>query len=139
MGQVDAQARFYRRLFGKKATPTLEDVPAHAVPTLAAAFAYLATKDGWRLGPIPMGIWATAALVMYVGSDIAVYTLLGAVLPEEGKQVAMWLYPSGLFVGWVAGFASCAVGWWFIRSRATKELLAGDAQPVPDSSGPLDN
>ena len=88
MGQVDAQAKFYRRLFGKRPTPTLEGVPAHAVPTLAAAFAYLATKDGWRLGPIPMWVWATVALAMFFGIHVIMDELVAATIPDEARGIA---------------------------------------------------
>ena len=139
MGQVDAQAKFYRRLFGGKATPTLEDVPAHAVQALAAAFAYLATKDGWRFGPIPMGIWATVALVIFVGSWFTADVLLAVTLPEEARRTAMDYYFGGLVAGLLGGATVAAVGIYGTFRMALRDLIAGDAQPAPDESGPLVN
>ena len=139
MGQVDAQAKFYRRIVGKRATPTLEGVPTHAVPALAAAFAYLATKDAWRLGPIPMGIWATVALVIFVGSWVTADVLLAVTLPEEARRTAMGYYFGGLHAGVLGGMTYAVVGLYCIFRMALRDLIAGDAQPAPDESGPLVN
>ena len=139
MGQVDAQARFYRRLFGKKATPTLEDMPAHAVPTLAAAFAYLATKDGWRLGPIPMGIWATVALAMFFGIHVIMDELVAKTIPEEARGIARYYYYPGLLAGVLGGVTFALMVLYSYFRKRVRDLIAGDAQPSPDESGPLVN
>ena len=139
MGQVDAQAKFYRRLFGKRATPTLEGVPAHAVPALAAAFACLATKDGWRLGPIPMWMWTTVALAMFFGSYVTADVLLAVTLPEEARVTAMNYYFGGLLAGVLVGTTVAAMGTYGTLRKRVRDLIAGDAQPAPDESGPLVN
>ena len=116
-------------------------MPDDAVPTLAAASAFLATKNAWRIGPVPIVVFSfLAAVIISCGIFIAAETLVTVTTTATFADTrASWTSTYGYIAVYIMGvFFGVSCTEFAIRlnfRKALRNLMTAGAKPQAEMSG----